>query len=54
MAINFGAKIITTEKDYSRLEISNNPLLKENIQYLKMELKIKNESDLINFIKMKI
>jgi tetraacyldisaccharide 4'-kinase len=54
MAINFGAKIITTEKDYSRLEISNNPLLKENIQFLKMELKIKNENDLINFIKMKI
>ena len=54
MAINFGAKIITTEKDYSRLEISNNPLLKENIQFIKMELKIKNENDLINFIKMKI
>ena len=54
IAKSLNAKIITTEKDFSRLENSKNVLLKENIQCIKMELKIKNESDLINFIKKKL
>ena len=40
--------------DFSRLENSKNVFLKENIQCIKMELKIKNESDLVNFIKKKL
>jgi len=44
------AKIITTEKDYLRLK-NYNIAQTENIQFIKMELKIKNEDKLINFIK---
>ncbi len=47
------AKIITTEKDYSRLENYNIPQ-KENIQFVKMELEIKDEDKLINYLKMNI
>ena len=48
------AKIITTEKDYSRLENNQNNLLKEDIQFIKMELSFKDEDKLINFIRKKI
>ena len=54
IAKSLNAKIITTVKDFSRLENSKNVFLKENIQCIKMELKIKNESDLVNFIKKKL
>ena len=54
IARGMNAKVITTEKDYSRLEMNNNILLKEDIQYTKMELKIKNESKLIAFIQKNI
>ena len=53
IAKNMNAKIITTEKDYSRLEDSNIPK-KENIQFVKMELEIKDEDKLINYLKMNI
>jgi tetraacyldisaccharide 4'-kinase len=55
--INIGkemnAKIITTEKDYSRLKNSNIPEI-EAIQFIIVELKIKNEGELINFLKKHI
>jgi tetraacyldisaccharide 4'-kinase len=53
IAKNMNAKIITTEKDYSRLENYNIPQ-KENIQFVKMELEIKDEDKLINYLKMNI
>ena len=53
IAKNMNAKIITTEKDYSRLENYNIPQ-KENIQFIKMELEIKDEDKLINYLKMNI
>ena len=45
------AEIITTEKDYLRIENMNAKELLKNIYFTKMELKIKNESELINFLK---
>tara|TARA_Y100000590_G_scaffold448234_1_gene584595 strand:- start:1013 stop:1948 length:936 start_codon:yes stop_codon:yes gene_type:complete len=50
IAKNLKAKIITTEKDYYRL----NKLETEGIDFLKIELKIFNESELINFIKKRL
>ena len=47
IAKNLNAKIITTEKDYNRLNKINN----ESIAYLKIKLKITNENQLINFLK---
>ena len=44
------AKIITTEKDYNRLNLLNS----EDINYLKIELKIINENELINFLNKKL
>ena len=49
-AKNLNAKIITTEKDYSRIENYNIPQ-KENIKSVKIELKVKNEIELIDFLK---
>ena len=43
-------KIITTEKDYCRLSES----MRKNIDYIKIELSLKNESTFINFLKNKI
>ena len=40
-------KIITTEKDYFRLNNKN----KKNIEYLKIKIKIKKEKEFINFLK---
>ena len=50
IAKNLNAQIITTEKDYNRL----NKLNSENINYLEIELKIKNESEFINFLNSKL
>jgi len=50
IAKNLKAKIITTEKDYNRL----NKLNSEGIDFLKIELKIINENQLINFLKKRL
>ena len=50
IAKDFKAKIITTEKDYNRLSKIDS----KGIEYLKIELKISNEEELINFLKDKI
>ena len=49
-AKNLKAKIITTEKDFYRLNTSNS----EGIDFLKIELKIVNEEHLINFLNKKL
>jgi len=50
LALKFNAKIITTEKDY--VKIPNK--LRDNINFLKVDIVIKNEKELINFILKKI
>ena len=50
MAKKIGADIITTEKDFVKL--SNKE--KKNINFLKVNLKIKDEKNFINFLKFKI
>ena len=50
LAKKFNAKILTTEKDFMRL----NKTISENINYLKINLKIKNEGNLINFLKERL
>ena len=50
IAKDLDAKIITTEKDYNRL----NKLNSEGIEFLKIELKILNENELINFLNRKL
>jgi len=50
IAKNLKAKIVTTEKDYNRL----NKLNSEGIGFLKIELKIVDENQLINFLKKKL
>ena len=50
VAKNINAKIVTTEKDYNRL----NKLNSEGIDFLKIELKIINENQLINFLKKRL
>ena len=42
------AKIITTEKDYERIEESD---FKRKINYVGIECKIDNESNLIQYLK---
>ena len=49
-AKNLKTKIITTEKDYNRL----NKLDAEGIDFLKIELKILNENQLIDFLNKKL
>ena len=49
-AQKLNTKILTTEKDYLRL----NKLNSENIEYLQVKLKIKNEKKLINFLQKKL
>ena len=46
-AKKINAKVITTEKDYVKIA----PEVKDEISFLEIELKIKNEEKLINFIK---
>ena len=43
-------KILTTEKDYLRLNKSN----AENINFFKVKLNIKDENELINFLQKKL
>jgi len=47
-AKNLSAKIITTEKDYIKIKSNRN----NEIKFLKIELKIKNENELINYLKL--
>ena len=49
-AKNLSSKILTTEKDYSKLGKKD----AKGINYLSIDLSIKNENKLINFIKSKI
>jgi tetraacyldisaccharide 4'-kinase len=49
-AKNLKAKIVTTEKDYNRL----NKLNAEGINFLKIELKILNEKQFIDFLNKKL
>ena len=49
-AKKLNAKIITTEKDYNRLNLLNS----DDINYLKIQLKIINENELINFLNNKL
>ena len=49
-AKNLNAKIITTEKDYNRLNKFN----AEGIEFLNVELKVLNEKQLINFLNKKL
>ena len=50
LAKKLNAKIITTEKDFAKLSKKD----KKNINFIKIDLKIKNEKNLINFIKYKL
>jgi tetraacyldisaccharide 4'-kinase len=45
-AKNLNAKIITTKKDFLRIGKTNN----ENLKFISVELKIRNESKLINIL----
>ena len=47
-AKKLSAKIITTEKDYIKIKSNKN----DDIKFLKIELKIKNEVELINYLKL--
>ena len=47
-AKNLGAKILTTEKDYVKINSYNNV----DIKFLQIELDIKNEKKLINYLKI--
>ena len=49
-AKKIGASIITTEKDFIKLSYKE----KKNINFLKVNLKIKNEKNFIDFLKLKI
>tara|TARA_B100000780_G_C21116145_1_gene451590 strand:+ start:969 stop:1910 length:942 start_codon:yes stop_codon:yes gene_type:complete len=49
-AKNLKAKIITTEKDYVKIDTNIN----DDIKFLKIELKIKNEKKLIDYLKLHI
>ena len=49
-AKDLGSKILTTEKDYLRLSKED----AQGITYLSVNMSIKNENELINFIKSKI
>ena len=51
IAKKLGAEIITTEKDYLRIEENLDEDNKRNINFAKIELKIKNKNNLINFLK---
>ena len=50
IAKEMNAKIITTQKDYNRLNKSST----EGIEYLEVKLKILNEKELINFFNKKL
>ena len=50
IANNLNAKIITTEKDYVKIKDFNI----SSIKFLELDLEIKNEENLLNFIKKEI
>ena len=50
MATDLNAKIITTEKDYVKISQPN----LDNINFLEIDLTIKNQDELISFIRSKI
>ncbi|MDA9769018.1 tetraacyldisaccharide 4'-kinase [Candidatus Pelagibacter sp.] len=54
IAKNLDAEILTTEKDYSRIQLEYKDELDKDIKFVKMKLSIKNEKELINFIKEKL
>jgi len=49
-AKNLGAKILTTEKDYMKINSDE----RKNIKFLEIELTIKDENKLINYLKLTI
>ncbi len=49
-AKNLNAKIITTEKDYTKINSDTN----NDIKFLQVEVKIKDEIELINYLKINI
>jgi tetraacyldisaccharide 4'-kinase len=49
-AKKFNAQILTTEKDYVKINSNKN----DNIKFLKIELTIKDEEKLINYLKFHI
>jgi len=49
-AKNLNAKILTTEKDYVKID----PVKNNEIKFLKIELDIKNEDKLINYLRLNI
>ena len=49
-AKKFNAQILTTEKDYTKININEN----NDIKFLKIELAIKDEQKLINYLKLHI
>ena len=49
-AKNLNAKIITTEKDYSKIDALKN----QEIKFLQIELDIKNEIELIDYLKLNL
>jgi tetraacyldisaccharide 4'-kinase len=49
-AKNLNAKIITTEKDFVKIDSNKN----DDIKFLKIELKIKNEEQLISYLRLHI
>ena len=49
-AKNLNAQIITTEKDYVKINSNKN----NDIKFLKIEFKIKNEEELIDYLKLHI
>ena len=49
-AKKLNATIITTEKDYTKINSSNY----DDIKFLQIDLKIKNEIELINYLKINL
>jgi tetraacyldisaccharide 4'-kinase len=52
IAKNLDAEIVTTEKDYLRIEENLDRANIENINFVKIELRIKNKNELIKFLKI--
>ena len=50
LAKKLKTRILTTEKDYMRLSKNN----KKNIDFIKVQLVIKNKKNLVNFLKTKL
>ena len=50
LAKKLKTRILTTEKDYIRLSKNN----KKNIDFIKVQLVIKNKKNLVNFLKTKL